>query len=218
MPATPRQHELVSHLREQLRAVAPARPIAIEAERGCLPTAIPAGACVEFLADRSSGALTLALLAAREARARGGGALVLIDRAGLFYPPGIAWAITPDTILLHPQTARDELWAWREALACPGVSAVVGELARVAPKASRSLQLAAEASGAVGLILRPTTVRGHPSWAHTQFLVTASPGRLRRVKVEVTHSIDQRTGAQVFVEWDDAAEQLPTPRVVPVAA
>ena len=84
------------------------------------------GTLVEWLsAGEGSGAATLALHSAREA-CRGGGALVMIDRRGEFYPPAAA-GLGIDlarTILVRPRRADDELWALDQALRCEGVGAV----------------------------------------------------------------------------------------------
>jgi hypothetical protein len=54
--------------------------------------------------------------------------------------------------------------------------------------AMRRWQLAARASGAVGLIVRQGTMRGEPSWAESRLAVSSLPGgRLleRRVRVRI---------------------------------
>ena len=84
------------------------------------------GMLVEWLSDGpASGAATLSLLAAREA-SRQGGIVVVIDRRQTFYPPAAAaWGIDLDRlIVVHPQTAREELWAAVQALRSPVVAAV----------------------------------------------------------------------------------------------
>jgi hypothetical protein len=128
---------------------------------------------------RSSCAATLSLLAAREA-CRAGGILVVIDRQQTFYPPtAAAWGIDLDRlIVVRPQNARDELWAAVQSLRSPVVAAVWTAIDRLDSRAFRRLQLAAQAGHTLGLLLRPATVRGQPSWADVQLL--ASPERERR--------------------------------------
>src|SRR5262245_53430526 len=65
------------------------------------------GMLVEWLAERPGcGAGTLGLLAAREA-CRAGGMLVVVDRAGMFYPPAAAgWGVDPARlIVVRPRNA-----------------------------------------------------------------------------------------------------------------
>src|SRR3954468_6001450 len=127
------------------------------------------GMLVEWLAGASGavggGAATLGLLSAREA-CREGGALVVIDRRQTFYPPAAAaWGIDLDRmIVVHPQNARDELWAMVQALRSPTVAAMLATIDRLDSRAFRRLQLAAQAGQTLGVLMRPAGVRGGPSW------------------------------------------------------
>ena len=81
------------------------------------------------------------------------------------WPPGLArFGLLPaNLILLRAEHWADALWAMEEALRCPAVAGAVlapdwaGDPAAHAPDltASRRLQLAAEAGGGIGLLLRP---------------------------------------------------------------
>src|SRR3990172_4624933 len=76
------------------------------------------GTLVEWLsAGNGRGAGTLALVCARQA-CQAGGVAVVVDRGGEFYPPAAAaWGIDlGQTIVVHPSTSRDEVWAWDQAL------------------------------------------------------------------------------------------------------
>ena len=120
-----------------------------------------------------SSAVTLSLLAAREA-CREGGALVVIDRRQTFYPPAAAvWGIDLDRlILVRPRSARDELWASVQSLRSPAVAAVWGMIDRLDSRAFRRVQLAAQAGRTLGLLLRPPSARGQPSWADVRLGVS----------------------------------------------
>lgn len=166
------------------------------------------GTLSEWLAvGPGAGAATLALGAAREA-CRQGGALVVLDRAGEFYPPAaVARGIALSQLLLvRARSPADDLWALDQALRCPGVAAALAWTARLDPKTFRRLQLAAEAGGGLGLLLRPEGVRPEPSWADVRLLVAPLPtaaadgrrlritvlrcrggGRARSVDVELGH-------------------------------
>lgn len=132
------------------------------------------GSLVEWLADEpGAGATTLALIAAREAQ-RAGGATVVIDRARGFYPPAAAaWRLDlASTIVVHPRSEADERWALDQALRCEHVAAVLAWPRRLDDVTFRRLQLAAEASGAVGLLVRGAAAEREPSWAELRLLVS----------------------------------------------
>lgn len=167
------------------------------------------GSLVEWLgAELGCGASTLALAAA-SAACREGGLLVVVDRAGLFYPPAAAGRIdVPQTVVVRPQSDEDENWTLTQALRCRDVAAVLAWPARLDSHAFRRLKLAAEASGCLGLLVRPGTVRKRPSWADLRLLVTprTSPrgwrlhvrllryrGQVRQTEIEM--NLDEQTGA-----------------------
>ncbi|MCA9176125.1 MAG: hypothetical protein KDB14_16680 [Planctomycetales bacterium] len=135
------------------------------------------GTLIEWLAPTPSAVGTLALLSAREAMARRGGYVVVFDRARNFYPPAAAaWGIDLQRLLVvQPANHRDELWAIDQALRCEAVAAVWAPLAHLESKLDshclRRWQLAAEQSGALGLLLRPASARQLPCWSDAQVQV-----------------------------------------------
>jgi protein ImuA len=177
------------------------------------------GSLVEWLADApGSGAGMLALAAARELHGEEG-VVVVIDRTGTFYPPAAAaWRLDlAGAIVVHPASDKDEQWALDQALRCEHVAAVLAWPRRLDGRTFRRLQLAAEASGAVGLLVRPAAAQGKPSWADVRLAVAprASPGgslralstgwqlsvrllhcrgRFGKKEGEVVVEIDERTG------------------------
>jgi hypothetical protein len=109
--------------------------------------------------------------------------LVLIDRHGTFYPPAAAaWGIPlANIILLRPTNPRDESWALDQALRSPAISAVLAWPHRLDGCAFRRLQLAAESSGTIGVLVRPASARKEPTWADVRLqvgpLCQSGPGR-----------------------------------------
>ncbi|BAI70889.1 hypothetical protein AZL_002510 [Azospirillum sp. B510] len=71
------------------------------------------------------------------------------------HAPGLAaYGLTADRLIVaRPARPVDALWAMEEALRCPALSAVLGELEGLDLTASRRLQLAAESSGVTGFLL-----------------------------------------------------------------
>ncbi len=142
------------------------------------------GTITEWLAPHAgSGAEMLSLVAAREAsctaaRTTGqtNGALVIADSGRHFYPPAAAaWGIDLDnTIVLRSQNRQELYWAVDQSLRCPAVAAVWGWLDHVDARWQRRFQLSAEESGARGMFIRPTHVRGQPSWCDVQWGIIAT--------------------------------------------
>jgi hypothetical protein len=135
----------------------------------------PQGSFVEWMAASvASGAALLALCAAREA-AGDEDLIVVIDRAGTFYPPaaaglGIRYA---QLVVVRPQNTRDHHWAIDQSLRCGGAAAVIAwpEPQKGSANQFRRWQLAAEAGGTLGLFIRPEVARAEPSWAAARLLV-----------------------------------------------
>ncbi len=177
------------------------------------------GTLTEWLADgEGTGATTLAMLAAREA-CREGGTLVVVDGDRHFYPPAaVRLGIALDRLLLVRVDQRaDHDWALDQALRCPAVAAVMAWPEALAGpldgRTLRRLQLAAEAQGSLGLLLRPAGVRHWPSWADVRLLVEPRPAdpaqnRRRRLRLSLLHCRGGREGRSVELEFDDETHPL----------
>lgn len=112
--------------------------------------------------------------------ARAGGTVLWIAAEPDAWPPGLArFGLSPaDLVLVRAPRPVDGLWAMEEALRCSGVSGALLVLRTLDLTAARRLQLAAEAGGAVGLLLRPDDEEeaGGASAALTRWRVGALPG------------------------------------------
>lgn len=227
MLASPTRIETVEALRYGIQVwEAAARVEAPSFSSGCpaldrlLPEhGFPWGTLIEYLADNGSGAAALSLVAAREA-CRQGGALVIVDRERQFYPPAAAnlGIDLANTLFVRPRTRKEQLWTLNQALSSSGVGAVLSWPEKLDDRAFRALQLAAENGGGVGLFLRPTGVRGHPTWAAMQLLVEALPAgkATRRLRVEIVRCRHGQAGAAVEVELDDETGTLQESRFMRV--
>jgi hypothetical protein len=138
----------------------------------------------------------------------------VIDRRQTFYPPAAAaWGIDLARLLvIHPRTARDELWAAVESLRSPAVAAVWAEIERLDNRAFRRLQLAAHAGRTLGLLLRPASVRGQPSWADVRLEVR---GELQNANCTTTlravpEIVNWRTSAMENLQFAICNLQSPT--------
>ena len=134
------------------------------------------GSLVEWLAFPGSGAGELGLRCVPPVQ-QAGRALVVVDLSARFYAPAAAaqGIDLAETILVRPRYPADALWALEQALHCPGVGVVWCWLEQVPERAFRRLQLAAEAGGSLGVLIRPEEMRTRPSWADVRWLVQPVP-------------------------------------------
>jgi protein ImuA len=192
------------------------------------------GTLVEWLGD---GAATLAFRTAAGA-CQDGRALVVVDSSGEFYPPAaIALGIEPSRlIVVHPGNKADHTWALDQALRCPAVAAAVAwpDCTHHAPRGDglhrtergeygytldgrtfRRLQLAVEQGGGLGLLIRPTVLRGEPSWTDVRLLVEPLASNKdpfiarRRMRIVLLRCRGGRGEQSVEVEIDDELHPLP---------
>ncbi|MGB6045035.1 MAG: hypothetical protein WBF93_17905, partial [Pirellulales bacterium] len=169
-------------------------------------------------------------------RRNNGMVLVVIDRQHRFYAPAAAHlAIDPSRlIIVRPAGQTDEIWALDQVARCTGVAAVLWRGSQLDSHHFRRLQLACEASGVIGLLVRPHTARKAPSWADVRLLVqspVASPppnpllkgegdqslesvlgegirNERRRLRVEVLRCRGGAAAVQVELEIDDESLQI----------
>ena len=126
-------------------------------------------------------------------RAGGPAAWIAPPRAaGLPWPHGLAaLGLDPAGLILLDATGDDALWAAEQALRSPALAAVAAVLPRLDLASARRLQLAAEAGGTLGLLLRPEEARPEearphearlhqdrvgPTAARTRWRVSSLPG------------------------------------------
>lgn len=163
--------------------------------------------------------------------ARTGGTVLWIANGKdelLAWPPGLARCGLPPThlVLVRAERWPDALWAMEEALRCPAVTGALlttgwegGESrdsAALDLTATRRLQLAAEAGGALGLLLRPDGERGRlqPSATTTRWriapLATAAAEGLAvpRWQLELLRARSGAPGGPWVVAWHEAEGRL----------
>ena len=100
--------------------------------------------------DGAAAALFVAGIAARSR----GKVLWCMTRPDLFFPAVAQAGLHPDRVVFCESDREEEaLSAMEEGLSFGGLAAVVGELVRLPMNASRRLQLAAEKTGAMGIVL-----------------------------------------------------------------
>ncbi|WP_334543868.1 ImuA family protein [Rhizobium leguminosarum] len=161
--------------------------------------------------DGAAAALFVAGIAARTK----GKIVWCLARPDLFAPALAQVGLHPDRVI-YVEAIREEfvLESFEEALRFGGLGAVVGEVVRLPMTISRRLQLAAEGSGTIGLVIRRWRRQteagdfGHPTAAATRWRISVLPseplpvpgiGRARwlaeLIRVKAGESADFEIGA-----------------------
>ena len=172
-------------LEQDGRSAAGVLPFGVPALDAALPAGGLALGALHEVAGAGAGAVdgAAALFAAGVVARRPGPVLWCVTRADLFAPALCQAGLPPDRVIYVE--AGDE----KSLLACfeeglrqgAGLAGVVAETARLGLTASRRLQLAAEASGGLGLVVRrwrrpaDAAAFGEPTAAATRWRVTAAP-------------------------------------------
>jgi protein ImuA len=173
----------ISELRERLgvleRPGGGARellPLGLSALDKALGGGLPLG-CLHEIGGRDGDGAATGFCAALAGRLAAAGRPVLwCQRAFDLHGPGLReFGFDPAAlILLAAGQPAERLQAMAEGLRCPALSAVVAEVDELDLTAARRLQLAAEAGGVTGLVLRRGD-RAGPTAAVTRWRITAVP-------------------------------------------
>lgn len=137
-----------------------------------------------------------------------GGVIFWIGPKRLVFPPGLAsFGIHPDQIVfINVSNEKHVLWCVEEALKCPALTAVIGEVSGLSFTASRRLQLAVERSEVTGFILCSGGRAASATASVTRWRITPLPGYIEQElpgvgypqwKVELLRIRNGRPGA-----WD----------------
>jgi protein ImuA len=139
---------------------------------------LPRAGLHEVLAAEPGAAAGFAAVILGRITASPGGPVLWIGPDPDAWPPGLArFGLSPaELVMVRAPRPADGLWAMEEALRCPAVGGALLTLSELDLTAARRLQLAAEAGGALGLLLRPDTEEAGPSAALTRWRVDALPG------------------------------------------
>jgi hypothetical protein len=227
--ASSRTSVLVDQLRNQIRSVETVGRAANQTRvsSGCsavdrlLPqSGYERGTLVQWLSGGGQGADYLSLMTARQA-CNDGGALVVLDPTGQFYPPAAAAiGINLDHLIViknsssnsssnssnkpNKELDSDLLWSIDQALRCPAVAAVWGPVGHLGERWFRRFQLSAESSGCLGLFVQPIEQARQPSWADVQWLVTGGHSdsenvSSQQVRLQLARCRGAQTGKSVHL-------------------
>jgi protein ImuA len=142
--------------------------------------------------------------------------LLYIDTQLDLYPPAVAqWRVPLGRLLVvRVGSLREALWVCEQALHCRALAAVILPVRTLDAHVSRRLQLAAEAAGGLGLLIRREG-GGGASFAASSLQVVPHPGRagVTRVEVTVLRVREGRPGEPLLLEWTDASDHVYSPAV-----
>jgi protein ImuA len=177
------------------------------------------GTTVEWLGEEGSGVWSLALLSAARAMA-GRGGIVIFDRRGELYPPGLPSVFWGGalSVVIRSSSAKEELWAWEQVLRSRGVALAIGRIEGVSDPSLRRLARAAEQGQTLGVWVRPMLARGSPCWSEIRLAFqsimlprgdryrafpSVRQGRLTLLRARQGHP-----GRQIEVQWNEQADSL----------
>jgi protein ImuA len=167
--------------------------------------AFPCGSVHEILTGQGSGLpFFFATVLARAAGSRG--AIVWCDPHAHVYPPALAAMGIPldRVLLLRPKNETEEIWALTESLRSPGVGVTIGSPGRLSRTEARRLQLAAEAGGGVGILLRAEGRHSSAEYAAaTRWRVRPVPAgepTLQQWELQLIHGHGGHAGQTVLLE------------------
>ncbi|MBB2713970.1 ImuA family protein [Rhizobium sophoriradicis] len=175
----------IQHLEGTVARAKTVLPFGVREIDGRLPGGgLAYGAIHEFAgggAGAINGAATALFVAGIAARTKGK-VVWCLARPDLFAPALAQVGLHPDRVI-YVEAIKEEfvLESFEEALRFGGLGAVVGEVVRLPMTVSRRLQLAAEGSGTVGLVIRrwrrPTEAGdfGHPTAATSRWRISVLP-------------------------------------------
>lgn len=119
--------------------------------------------------------------AATQAWRDGGGLVVWIGRAVWPYAVSLPPPVAADSVLIHP-APQERLWAIDLALRSQAVTAVVADGSGLSLRATRRLQLAAEAGRALALLARPGHEASQRSAAAYRWIVRTVPREMSSIQ------------------------------------
>lgn len=217
--------ELLQELRDRIRGIEGIKDCGLTVaglstgfaslDRALAGRGLRTGSLVEWRsAENGSGATTLALAVAGNL-VRDGGAIVVLDDGREFYPVAAAGLGVPldRTVVVRAGDLTTGLWAWEQALRAPGVVVTIGWLKEIHDRVARRFQLAIEAGGGLGFLIRLPNTRTPATWAATRIEVAGMVGMGHdpswRLRVRVTRGQAGPREAMAEVELVHEASAVP---------
>jgi protein ImuA len=204
------QDQIARVERNRVDAAVPVLSIAPQIDAALPAGGLGLGALHDILAP-SEAAMASAMGFCTLLLARTTGTVIWIEAEPDAYAPGLVkFGLEPSRLLFVPAPqVTDALWAMEESLRTPGVGGVFLLLRRrgLDLTAARRLQLAAEADGGIGLVLRLAEVGR--SVAQTRWRISPLPSAAGETcwQIDLEHSRHGRPQSWQMC-WDKHAHQL----------
>lgn len=153
--------------------------------------------------------------AALLARLQADGPVAWIAAEPLYAPGLLAFGLDLKRLLVIA-ARREALWALEQCLRAKALAGVVADVTRLDMIQSRRLQLAAEAGGTIGLVLRPATAAREACALQSRLLLDARPSQLMqpRWRVAVARARGGRPGS-FDIQWSRHGFTTPARDLVP---
>ncbi|MEC7564390.1 MAG: hypothetical protein VX738_01795 [Planctomycetota bacterium] len=167
------------------------------------------GQLVEWLGDvKGSGVSLLGLWSAWQ-MAQSGGAFVVVDSSGRFFPPAAAalGIRLSRMMVVSPQNKADFQWTLDQILRCPAVGAVWVNVPAVNSRTFRRWQLAVEESDSFGVLVRERKYLREPSWAHLRLSAVPLAGQGDwRFRVQLERAARGSAGGSCELDFNEILE------------
>ncbi len=210
--------ELARTLGASRSGVYKALPTGIETLDLALQGGVPRGAVTEIFGEFGQGAWWLGLHLLAQVKDK---ICALIEPAGTFFPPGAA-ALGVDLgrlLVIRESNRKQALWALERISHEKVVGATLAVMERMSELEVRRLQLAAEASGQVLLLLRNPREISRASWGALRLHVHARPGQRngRCLVVETLRARGALAPRPVLLEIEHATDAVRLSALLPHA-
>ena len=167
------------------------------------------GQLVEWLGDVKGSGISLLGLWSAWQMAQSGGALVVVDSSGRFFPPAAAalGIRLSRMMVVSPQNKADFQWTLDQVLRCPAVGAVWVNLPAVDSRTFRRWQLAVEASDSFGVLIREKKYLREPTWAHLRLSAVPLAGQGDwRFRVQLERAVRGSAGGSCELDFNEILE------------
>jgi hypothetical protein len=177
---------------------------------------LPCGAVTEIFGEVGHGAWWLGLRMLSQVKDKN---CALIEPAGTFFPPGAA-SLGVDLrrlLVVREKNRKRALWALERIAREKNVGATLAAVSNLTDTELRRLQLAAESSGQVLMLLRRPSELSRASWGALRVLVHAEPGagQSRRVVIETLRVRGAMPPRPILLELEHDSMAVRTSALLP---